>query len=108
MLRMKPEIEAHTHEYIKTGHIESKFGIRKEEMVLVIKELIKEPNISVLGIHGHIGSQIFDVAPFEDLVNIMVSQYDRIQKENGVTFTELNLGGGIGIQYVEEYDPPKI
>ncbi|NQY74149.1 MAG: alanine racemase, partial [Candidatus Margulisbacteria bacterium] len=78
MLRMKPEIEAHTHEYIKTGHIESKFGIRKEEMVLVIKELIKEPNISVLGIHGHIGSQIFDVAPFEDLVNIMVSQYDRI------------------------------
>ncbi len=108
MIRLKPEIEAHTHEYIKTGQIDSKFGIDKENKLNIAKKLIDQDGIELLGIHGHIGSQIFDTVPFMDLVDIMVGHVHDIQTEFDITLPELNLGGGLGIQYVTSDDPPDI
>ncbi len=103
MLRLKPEIEAHTHDYIKTGHIDSKFGIDKRDYLAIVKELKKHSKIEFLGLHSHIGSQIFDVQPYEDLVQIMVGHMEEV---GGVK--ELNLGGGLGIRYIKDDDPPAI
>jgi len=108
LIRIKPEIEAHTHEYIKTGQIDSKFGVGKGDLLAAIRLCQDHQKIEFLGIHGHIGSQIFDSVPFYDLAKIMVQHMQRIQAELGVTVQELNLGGGIGIQYIEKDDPPEI
>lgn len=108
LVRIKPEIEAHTHEYIKTGHIDSKFGIDKDHILEAIRTLDTDPNIEFLGIHSHIGSQIFDTEPFVDLAQLMAGHMKRIQDELGITVKELNLGGGIGIQYTAEDDAPNI
>jgi diaminopimelate decarboxylase len=108
MIRIKPEIEAHTHDYIKTGQIDSKFGIDQGSVIENVKRLGSEPSINFLGIHSHIGSQIFDILPYKDLTRLMVSHLEKIKNETGVELKELNLGGGFGIRYVEKDDPPKI
>ncbi len=109
MLRLKPEIEAHTHDYIKTGHIDSKFGIDKYDLNKVITRILEEPAcIQLLGLHSHIGSQIFDIHPFEDLADIMTDHMLAIKNTFGIDIPELNLGGGIGIQYTTQDDPPSI
>lgn len=108
LVRLKPEIEAHTHEYIKTGQIDSKFGISKEDLLEVIQQLHEHENIQFLGIHGHIGSQIFDIEPYEDLARIMAGHAAAIKTALGIEIAEMNLGGGIGIQYTTEDDPPPV
>jgi diaminopimelate decarboxylase len=107
-LRLKPEIEAHTHDYIKTGQIDSKFGIDKRELKAVISGILQENTLQLLGLHSHIGSQIFDIHPFEDLAEIMTDHMLMIKNEFGIELKELNLGGGIGIQYTTQDDPPHI
>ena len=108
LIRIKPEIEAHTHDYIKTGHIDSKFGIDKNDLLSVIRTLVGNPLIHFAGIHSHIGSQIFDIQPFEDLAVLMAHHMNDIKDKLGITIEELNLGGGIGIQYIASDDPPSI
>ena len=108
LVRIKPEIEAHTHEYIKTGHIDSKFGIDKDHILDAIRAIQATGNIEFLGIHSHIGSQIFETQPFVDLAKIMVSHIKRINDELNIEVKELNLGGGIGIQYTAADAAPEI
>lgn len=108
MIRLKPEIEAHTHEYIKTGQIDSKFGFDKRELGALAKRIAEADNVTYLGIHSHIGSQIFDTEPFLDSVDIMLGYADTIRETAGLETKQLNLGGGIGIQYTESDDPPEI
>jgi len=108
MLRLKPEIEAHTHDYIKTGHIDSKFGINKEDVLQLVSWIKSQPHLHFLGIHSHIGSQIFELTPFEDLAKIMAQHMADIRDQCEIEILELNLGGGIGIQYVANDDPPPI
>lgn len=108
MVRLKPEIEAHTHEYIKTGQIDSKFGIEKESLIPFIKDILVADGVEFIGVHAHIGSQIFDVDPYHDLVQIMLGYMEKIQNETGAIVAELDLGGGFGIQYIESDDPPNV
>jgi diaminopimelate decarboxylase len=108
MIRLKPEIEAHTHEYIKTGQIDSKFGFDKRELGTLAKKIAEHDGVHYLGIHSHIGSQIFDTEPFLDSVDIMLGYADTIREAAGLDTKQLNLGGGIGIQYTESDDPPEI
>ncbi len=108
LVRLKPEIEAHTHEYIKTGQIDSKFGVEKDLLIPIIKEIIASEGLAFCGIHAHIGSQIFDVDPYHDLVQIMVGYMEQIKDETGATVDELDLGGGFGIQYISSDDPPNV
>lgn len=101
LLRVTPGIEAHTHEYIKTGQVDSKFGFTmiNGEIIDVVKRAISLPNIKFTGIHCHIGSQIFETKPYEDEVEVMMNLVKRIKDETGYEVEELDLGGGFGIYY---------
>ena len=106
MLRIKPGIDAHTHQFIRTGQIDSKFGFALEngEALAAVKEAVSCPNILLKGLHCHIGSQIFDLSPFELAAEVMLRFAGRLSRELQVTVTELNLGGGFGIRYQEGDD----
>ncbi|MDQ0149487.1 diaminopimelate decarboxylase [Eubacterium multiforme] len=107
-LRITPGIEAHTHEYIKTGQIDSKFGFAPvgDNIINAIKRAIKLENVNLCGLHCHIGSQIFEIAPYEDAAEIMIKLIKRIKDKTGYLIKELDLGGGFGIYYSNE-DKPK-
>ncbi|MGE5473560.1 MAG: diaminopimelate decarboxylase [Ignavibacteriales bacterium] len=105
--RIKPGIEAHTHQFIQTGQIDSKFGFALEtgEAFAVMEKAMKLDNIEVVGLHCHIGSQIFDIQPFVAASEVMMSFIERVKNELGIEISELNLGGGFGIKYLSEQNP---
>lgn len=107
LLRIKPGIDCHTHDYIKTGQIDSKFGFALEngEALEAAKLATAMENVELVGIHCHIGSQIFETQPFVDAADIMVSLAKTIEKNCGKTLTEINFGGGYGIKYLESDSP---
>lgn len=107
MLRIKPGVDAHTHDFIKTGQIDSKFGFALEtgEALEAAKEALTMPNLKLRGLHCHIGSQIFDIDPFELAAEVMLDLYKQIKDETGAELDELNLGGGFGIKYVDGDTP---
>jgi len=105
--RIKPGIDAHTHDFIQTGQIDSKFGVALEngEALEIVSEAVKLGNINVAGLHCHIGSQIFDIKPFEEAARVMLEFIAQIKEQLGVEIEELNLGGGYGIKYTPQDDP---
>ena len=108
MLRIKPGIEAHTHEYIKTGQIDSKFGLDLDEAMPLIKAISDSSWGDFIGIHAHIGSQIFDIQPYQDLVAILVDYIAKIKATYNILVNELNFGGGFGIKYTDSDNAPDI
>jgi len=108
LLRIKPGVDAHTHDFIKTGQIDSKFGFGLEtgEAIAAAKITAESENLNLVGIHCHIGSQIFETEPFCLAAQIMIGFVAQVKKELGVELSELNLGGGFGIRY-KETDTPK-
>ncbi len=108
MLRIKPGIDAHTHEFIKTGQIDSKFGFALEtgEAFDAIKAAIAAENLTLRGVHCHIGSQIFDIQPFQHAAHVMLKLMARVKRELSYEMSELNLGGGFGIKYTPDDNPP--
>ena len=107
MLRLTPGIECHTHEYIRTGHLDSKFGFDPNQLEEVFNYLTQKPQLSCIGLHAHIGSQIFEQQPHQDLAVVLVEWLKKSQAYN-LPITELNVGGGLGIRYTEADDPPTI
>ncbi len=107
MLRLTPGIECHTHEYIRTGHLDSKFGFDPNQLDEVFAFVSKQETINCVGVHAHIGSQIFERQPHRDLAAVMVQWLGKAASY-GLTVTELNVGGGLGIKYIESDDPPSI
>lgn len=107
MLRITPGIECHTHEYIRTGHLDSKFGFDPNQIDQVLSFAQKTPQIAWVGFHAHIGSQIFELQPHQDLTSVIVEWLAKAQAL-GLPMDELNIGGGLGIRYVESDDPPSI
>lgn len=107
LFRIKPGIDAHTHSFIQTGQIDSKFGVALEngEAEQIMKTALQMPNIEVVGVHCHIGSQIFELAPFELAAEKMMNFIADMNDRYGIHIHELNLGGGFGIKYVEEDRP---
>ena len=107
MFRIKPGIDAHTHDFIKTGQIDSKFGFALEtgEAMEAVKKALSTPNVKLRGLHCHIGSQIFDIDPFELAAKVMLELFKAVKDETGVELEELNLGGGFGIKYLESECP---
>ena len=104
--RIKPGIDAHTHEFIRTGQVDSKFGLdlANGEAMEALRRAKELPHISVKGLHCHIGSQILEKAPFVHAAEVMLSFYAKIRDELGLTLETLNLGGGFGIHYTEQDD----
>lgn len=108
--RITPGIEAHTHEYIKTGQIDSKFGFAliNGDFHLAIEKLKEYKNINLIGLHAHIGSQIFKVEPFEQEVEVMLELVKDLKDNYNIHIKELDFGGGIGVYYVEGDKPKSI
>ena len=109
-LRITPGVEAHTHEYIKTGQLDSKFGfpVIGDTVYDAIKRAMELEYIELNGLHCHIGSQIFDLEPFEDTTEIMLNLINYIKETLGYEIKELDLGGGFGIYYTEGDKPKEI
>lgn len=107
LFRITPGVEAHTHEFISTGQTDSKFGFDLENgaAFAAMKEAKELENIEVLGVHSHIGSQIFEVEGFKLAVEKVVGFAAEVRKELDMTFKVVNLGGGFGIRYTEEDQP---
>lgn len=105
--RIKPGIEAHTHDFVQTGQIDSKFGVALEtgEALEIIGIASKLGNVRTVGIHCHIGSQIFDFEPFELAARVMLDFTVEIKDKLGIEIDELNLGGGYGIKYLPGQNP---
>ena len=107
LIRFTPGIECHTHEYIRTGHLDSKFGFDPEELDAVLQRLAMVPWAEVAGLHAHVGSQIFELQPHEDLAAVMVKAMGRA-RALGHQPKDLHVGGGLGVRYVASDDPPTI
>lgn len=107
LFRIKPGIDAHTHDFVRTGQIDSKFGVALEngEAFEIHKYAVTLENICVDGVHCHIGSQIFEVAPFKEAAKVMMNFISDLRDKLGIDPHILNLGGGFGIKYVESDDP---
>lgn len=107
MLRFTPGIECHTHEYIRTGHLDSKFGFDPDQLEAVLVHLKGCAWAQLTGLHAHIGSQIFELQPHRDLAGVMADAL-KLARDLGHPVSDLNVGGGLGIRYVESDDPPSI
>ena len=107
MFRIKPGVDAHTHDFIRTGQIDSKFGVALEngEAFEIIEKASKMSNVKVTGVHCHVGSQIFDIDPFTESAEIMMNFIGDLKDKLGLEIEQLNLGGGMGIMYTENDDP---
>ena len=107
LFRIKPGIDAHTHDFVKTGQIDSKFGVALEngEAYEIHKLALSMSNIQIDGVHCHIGSQIFDVEPFCEAAKVMIGFIADLYDKLGIKVNILNLGGGFGIKYTSTDDP---
>lgn len=107
LFRVKPGIEAHTHEYIQTGQLDSKFGlgISDGQAYEAVKRALQSDSIELKGLHCHIGSQIFDITAFGLTVGVMMDFMRKIREDTGSALEELDLGGGLGIRYTTEDQP---
>lgn len=107
LLRVTPGIEAHTHDYITTGQEDSKFGfdLKNGQADKAFNETFEHRYLNVLGLHCHIGSQIFDTAAFRLAASKLMEKMTEWQKKSGYPCKVLNLGGGFGIRYTEEDQP---
>jgi diaminopimelate decarboxylase len=106
-IRVTPGIDAHTHEYVRTGHDDSKFGFTLSLGLAdrAAAAVIASAHLDLVGAHAHIGSQIFGTEPFVANAEVMVETLARWRDAHGATVSELNLGGGMGIRYTHEDHP---
>ena len=107
MIRFTPGIECHTHDYIKTGMIDSKFGFNSDELEDIFLRFQHIKWGDLIGLHAHIGSQIFEVEPHRDLAEVMGKAL-KIGRDLGHPIDIINVGGGLGIKYISTDDPPSI
>ena len=110
LMRITPGVEADTHEYIRTGCEDSKFGFTMLEdfAFKCVADVLAAPNVRLAGLHCHIGSQIFALHSFREAAQVMVEFMARIEREYGHAIDELDLGGGLGIAYLADEHPSSI
>ena len=108
LVRVTVGVEAHTHEFIATAHEDQKFGFSLASGAAaeaVRRILAHAPHLRLLGLHSHIGSQIFDTSGYEVSARRILRLHAEIAREHGIEMPELDLGGGFGIAYTSEHDP---
>lgn len=107
LFRIKPGIDAHTHSFVQTGQIDSKFGVALEtgEAEEILRRAQQMEHVTVVGVHCHIGSQIFELEPFRLAAKTMMGLIGMMHEKYGMELSELNLGGGYGIKYVNSDQP---
>ncbi len=108
LIRIIPNIEVNTHKSIRTGQIDTKFGLPIDDVLSLISSLKNEPFIKFKGIHSHIGSQIYDLNAYIKLSEVLIKVGLEIIKEIGINLEEMSIGGGLGIAYTPQDMPPSI
>ena len=104
LLRVTPGIDPHTYEAVSTGKVDSKFGAAVEtgQAMELVKLALAQPHLKLLGLHCHVGSQVFGEDVYQRTIDIMAAFLAEIRDEPGAVLEELNLGGGYGVRYTEE------
>ena len=107
MIRVTAGVEAHTHEYIATAHEDQKFGfsIASGDAAEAVRRCHAAAGLDLLGLHSHIGSQIFDTSGFEVAARRVLALHSAVTDELGIDLPEMDLGGGFGIAYTTQDDP---
>ena len=107
LLRITPGIECHTHEYIQTGHLDSKFGFDLTQIDEAVELILNSyTNLKLHGLHAHIGSQIFETKVYHDEIEILVKEIARLDEKFNLKLDEINVGGGLGVKYTGSDCPP--
>ena len=110
MLRCNPGVDPHTHRLIRTGQEDSKFGfnIKNGAAMKAVKSALAFKGLRLTGLHCHVGSQLFDPTPFVDAAPVMANFIKQVKNETGAGIGMLDMGGGLGVRYLEEHNPPSI
>ncbi len=110
LLRCSPGVSAHTHDYLRTGALDSKFGIpiQTGDAEEAVTAAMHSPGLELAGVHAHIGSQIFDLEPYQDNVDILFGFAASMHSKHRMRLEEFSPGGGFGIQYTDEDDPKSL
>ncbi|MFH1709578.1 MAG: diaminopimelate decarboxylase [bacterium] len=108
LIRVNPGVEAHTHEAVKTGQTDSKFGMAKSGVLEAVKSMSAMRHVRYAGLHAHIGSQIFDAEGYLAEIDVLAELAAQIHEKLKIETKELNIGGGVGIAYVDPDDPMKL
>jgi len=103
-LRVNPDVDAKTHPYISTGLKQNKFGIEINEALSIYQKAAALPNLEIVGVDCHIGSQLTELSPFLDALDRVLALVDKLA-EQGIQLKHLDLGGGLGVRYNEETPP---
>lgn len=106
-VRVNPDVDANTHPYISTGLKQNKFGVDGDSAMALLRRAKTLPNIDVIGLDCHIGSQLLDTAPLLEAVSALLDMVDRLAAE-GITISHLDVGGGIGVRYRHDETPPSV
>ncbi|MFC1517514.1 diaminopimelate decarboxylase [Candidatus Margulisiibacteriota bacterium] len=106
LFRITPGIEAHTHEYIQTGQLDSKFGLPPDQLISALQLAFEKKNVVFKGLHVHIGSQILETKPYSVLIEILFDALQKIKQKLKIDVEILNLGGGLGINYISKDNAP--
>lgn len=103
LIRLTPGVDAHTHSYIQTGQLDSKFGFSLHEDVAAaaIRKALSSDRLRLMGVHSHIGSQLFDPEAYDAAIRAVFDFLEGVRADTGWVPEELNLGGGLGVPYVQ-------
>ncbi len=108
LLRLSPAVDPHTHKYIATGVLDSKFGFPLASSEQAVAQAMLDPNLNVVGLHFHIGSLIFDTEPYQEAIEVALDLAAEMSRKYGFELRELNVGGGFAIQYSLDSPAPPI
>jgi diaminopimelate decarboxylase len=108
LLRLSPGVDPHTHQYITTGAIDSKFGFPLASGEEAIVQAMSSPNLNLTGLHFHLGSLIFGAEPYQQAIELIVNLAAKMKEKYGFELKELNVGGGFAIQYTLDSPAPPV
>lgn len=107
MLRLSPGVDPHTHAHLATGASDSKFGFPMEQAAEAVRKTLASPSLDLLGVHFHIGSQIFEFTPYRQAIDIVLDFTAEMSGKHSFSLKELSIGGGLGIAYTRDSSSPK-
>jgi diaminopimelate decarboxylase len=108
LLRLNPGIDPHTHEYNTTGIVDSKFGLTRSTWDEAVATALAATNLNVDGLHFHLGSGIFEIEPYRKAIEVMLAYATEIKQKHDYEIKKLSIGGGFGVRYTVEEDPPPV
>ena len=108
LLRLSPGIDPHTHKYMSTGIIDSKFGFPITQWSEAVAQAMSAPNLNLVGLHSHLGSLIFEVEPYQEAIELILNFVAEMRQKYGFELRELDIGGGFAIQYALDSPAPPI